>query len=236
MRNLVAILCLSLAATMASAQYGMPGGMPDGGGRPGGGEGRRGPPGGGRGFGRPPMQIMSPLARDKLDKPVTAMFRAADTNGDGTVTLAELQAVIAARRAERIAARFKQIDTDHNGAISSAEFFAWQHAMGSVASTDQQAVVAGGGPIAETIGPELGDKFEDRILARVIEPLNATMLVAANTNYDAGVSLDELLAYERKRFDDLDANHDGQLTPDELRSLRPRGGRGEGGFEPPPGE
>ncbi|MBO9671777.1 MAG: EF-hand domain-containing protein, partial [Sphingobium sp.] len=175
----VRALFLGVALTMAVPAYAQmgPGG---GGGFPGGGGGGF-PGGGGRGHGgrggamgrgqrgaeRP--RVMKPVKREKLDKVVTAMFKAADTNGDGLVTFEELKAVIEARRDARIKARFERIDTDHNGSISSAEFFAWQHDMGSLAASEDQPVAEMGGPISEAILPELDE--DDMALRRLIEPL-----------------------------------------------------------------
>ncbi|NYT42234.1 calcium-binding protein [Sphingomonas sp. R-74633] len=219
-------LLLGAALTLAMpalAQMGPGGGGPGSGG---GGRGRGGPPGGGPGGGERP-RMMKPVKREKLDKAVTGMFRTADKNSDGLVTFEELKAVIEARRDARIKARFERIDTDHNGALSAAEFFAWQHDMGSVASAEHQPVAEMGGPISESIAPDLD--VDDMALRRLIEPLTAMVIVNANTNYDNGVSLDELLAYERRKFDAADSDHDGSLTMEELRAAEPRDRDGPGG-------
>ena len=56
-----------------------------------------------------------------------------------------------------------------------------------------------------------------------VEPLNATMLAAANADYDAGASLAEIAAYEGKRFEAADLNKDGWVTEDEQRQgVQPR--------------
>lgn len=213
-----AALTLAAPAMAQMGPGGGGGGFPGGGG-PGGLGGRGGPPGGGGpGGGRPRM--MKPVKREKLDKVVTEMFRTADRNGDGMVTFEELKAVIEARRDARIKARFERIDTDHNGALSAAEFFAWQHEMGSVASAEHQPVAEIGGPVSESIMPELDE--DDMALRRLIEPLGAMTIVNANTDYDKGVSLEELLAYERKKFDAADTDHDGALSMEELRASQPR--------------
>jgi hypothetical protein len=89
--------------------------------------------------------------------------------------------------------------------------------------------------VVDELAPESGDDAPDQIAAAVIEPLNATVLAVANSNYDAGVSLAELLTYEGKRFAKTDANADGWLTMDELRPARPGSGGRNGGalFSPP---
>ncbi|CAN5353935.1 hypothetical protein BH10PSE13_BH10PSE13_17230 [soil metagenome] len=201
------------------------GGMEGGGGRRG---GRMGGDMGG--MMRPGPTALKPIKREKLDKPVTEMFRAADTDRDGFITLGELQAVLAARRDAIIRARFDRIDANHSKTIEPQEFITWQAGLGSAASSESEAM-GDNGPIPESIGPELGKSDEDRILRLLIEPLNSVVIANANVNYDRGVSLDELLTHERKRFDAADADKDGWLTPEEIRSLSPRGrgGFGRGG-------
>lgn len=227
-----ASLLLSAPAVMAQ---GMPGGME--GGDMGGGMGGPGDggPGGGPGGGRAP-RAPKPAKRQDFDKLVTGMFREADANRDGTVTLDELHGVIAARRDAAIAARFEAIDSDRNGTLSRGEFVAWQRQLGSAASSEGGGFGPRDGQIADVIRPETGKDMEDLMLADLIEPLSGTVIARANTNYDAGVSLDELLAYEGKRFEAADKNQDGFLTMDEMRPDDRAGkGRGPGGFGPPPG-
>ncbi|HEX7871815.1 MAG TPA: EF-hand domain-containing protein [Sphingobium sp.] len=208
---------------MGGRRGGMGGGM--------GGEG--GPPGGG---GRPRMAETKPIKRAKLDKPVQGMFAAADSNRDGIVTLDELKAVLLARRDAAIRTRFEKIDTNRDKLIDEKEFIAWQSALGSIAASDDEAMGDRGGPVAEAIAPVLDDDAEGFVLRRLIDPLGATVIASANSNYDKGLSLDELLTYERKRFDDADVDKDGELGVEEIRALMPRGrGRGPGADGPPPG-
>lgn len=173
---------------------------------------------------RPPRQP-KPIGRDRVDKLVTGMFRQADGNRDGMVTADELRTLFEARRGAIIRARFEKIDANHNGAIALDEFSIWQTQMGTLASSEGAAMGKHDGPVAETITPDLGDDPAGAGLAMLIEPLSVSVISQANANYDAGLSLDELLAYEGKRFDAADANHDGWLTMDEMRPPR---GRGQG--------
>lgn len=230
----------TVMAPMVMAQ-GMPGGMggdgdmgggmggPGGQGGPGGGPGGGGPGGGGA------PRAPKPVKRKQFDKLVTGMFEVADTNHDGIVTIDEVHAVIEARREAAIRQRFEAVDTNHDGTISQPEFTAWQKQMGSVASTEGGGFGARDQQVADVILPETGKDRGDVMLANLIDPLSGTVVAKANTNYDAGVSLAELLAYEGKRFDDADKNHDGELSMDELRP-RDREGRGggPGSFGPPP--
>lgn len=215
--GVLAALLVTLTAPALAQDMG--GGDMGGGGMGGGGMGPPDGPVGGDAHAGPSMP--KAIKRARFDQIVTGMFQAADTNRDGTVTIDELHAIVAARRATIIKDRFAAIDTDRNGAISMAEFTAWQSRMGAVANSDAAATGDKGAPISDAIMPDLG---RDRVLAAVIEPLTGTTIASANTNYDAGISLAELLAYEGKLFDAADTDHDGYLWPQDLGARNPNGG------------
>lgn len=219
-------------AQMGGDMGGM-GGMGDmgGGGGPGGGHGGP-PPGGGGGGGRP--REPKPISRAHYGKLVTAMFREADTDRNGTVTLDEFHAYVDARRDAAIKARFARVDADGNGSISTTEFTAWQRQMGSAATSEHAAFGDRGDQIADAIAPDYGKDDDDRMLAEVIDPISGTVIAKANTNYDAGVSLEELLAYEGAKFDAADTDKDGYLSMQELRPKQRGGpgGMGPGGMGP----
>lgn len=238
MRQLMIGLTLLSFPALVLAQ-GMPGGggggMPGGGGMGGGRGGGRGGMGGGMRPGRPPVDLKA-ISRDKIDKPVEEMFRAADANGDGTITVDELHAVLAGRRAVLIRERFKAIDSNGDKVIDEREFLAWQESLGSLASFDANAGGVDVSIVPDTISPSFGKGTEDNALRLTIEPLGVTVLIDANTNYDQGITLAELLAYEHKRFDAADTDHDGSLSPEELRALDPRGRVGGPGAAGPGGD
>ena len=230
---LAAILAAQAMATPAMAQMGGMGGgggPEDGmGGGPGGGHGggRGGPPGG-PGEGGPPAdrkpREMKPVSIKTFDKAVESMFRIADVNKDGAVTLEEFVSVIAVRRAAVIHARFVGLDTNHDGRIDEAEFSAWAARQGAAAVLDEAPVNAGE-IIPDSILPDLGDGERDLALLIAVEPLNPVVIAKANTNYDTALSLEELLAYEHARFSKADTNHDLFLNAQEIEALRgPRGG------------
>lgn len=172
-----------------------------------------------------------PIERKAFDRAVGKLFQLGDTNRDGIVTLAEFNAAMESRKGSAISGRFAEIDTDNNQQISLTEFSAWQRALGSTALSDSAAAAAGTeGMVAEDIALDPGKNRQDHVLARLITPLNAVVLAGANTDYDTGTSLAELMVYEGKRFDQFDRNSDGWLTADETRSLTP-----EDGILPSPG-
>jgi hypothetical protein len=172
-------------------------------------------------------RIMKPITLKRFDAAVTSMFRAADANHDGMVTLAEFNEVVTARRDAIIRNRFKEIDTNHNGQIDENEFIAWQRAMGSTALSDSAATQYAE-IIPNSIGPDLGDGERDEALAIAVEPLNAVVIAAANTNYDAGMSLEELMVYEHARFDKADTDKDGTLSREEIDAMIPRRAAAQG--------
>jgi len=173
----------------------------------------------------PRVRRPNPIDRKDYDEVVGRMFAVADTSRDGIATLAEFQTMIATRKDQAIQARFAAVDTDRNHAISAEEFAQWQRSLGSAVLTgDANDADAGGGAVqvAEIVIPE-SRSATGRAIARLVEPLGSTVITAANTDYDAGTSLAELIAYEGKRFEAADTNHDGRITVDEM----PRGLAGD---------
>ena len=171
--------------------------------------------------GEPRRRPGEALRRDRFDEAVEDLFDSADADSNGTLTLAELRAVIEARKVAAIRSRFAGIDADRNQSVSFAEFDQWQRGLGSIVLSEEGAAAASNTVVSEDIRPEPMQGPGGQVLARLVEPLNATMLAAANTNYDAGGSLTEILAYQGKRFEQADANTDGWVTDYELSQARP---------------
>ena len=128
------------------------------------------------------------VKRTDLIAKLDSGFAALDTNHDGTLSVAELQAgqnrelqQLEARRKAEIEARFKQLDTNHDGQLSLAEF--------SAAIPDVKA--------AETA-------------QQVFQKLD--------TNHDGKVTAAEFKAARLQAFDQVDANHDGVVTPAEIEA------------------
>ena len=71
-------------------------------------------------------QTAQPIPRTTFIATMDAQFKLLDANHDGIVTRAELEAseqrAAAALAAQRAAAAFAQLDSDHNGQLSLAEF------------------------------------------------------------------------------------------------------------------
>jgi len=108
-----------------------------------------------------------------------------DANQDGVAT-----------RAEAIAqadARFAQMDTDHDGRITAGEMRAYREAL-------HDRVVASGRDVP--VPPPGGRKHDG--MGRRMDP-----------NGDGSVTREEYEARALKRFDRMDANHDGTIDATE---------------------
>ena len=166
-----------------------------------------------------PVSAAQPQTRASVQARVAEHFARADANKDGFVTQAEAQAVRSAmvkQRGHRVAARahanpgalFDRIDTNRDGAISRAEFDA-MHAQRQQrrAARDSNG---DGRPDARRMGG-LG-----------MAGFGGRMFAMADANRDSRVSLQEATDAALQRFDRVDINRDGQITPDERRQARDR--------------
>ncbi|KQN02448.1 MULTISPECIES: EF-hand domain-containing protein [Sphingomonas] len=132
-----------------------------------------------------------------------------DANHDGVST-----------RAEAIAqadARFAQMDTDHDGRITAGEMRAYREAL-------HDRMVASGRDVP--VPPPGGRKHDG--MGRRMDP-----------NGDGSVTRDEFEARALKRFDRMDANHDGTIDATERANAAEmrhvdRRERRDGGTQPAP--
>ena len=132
-----------------------------------------------------------------------------DANHDGVST-----------RAEAIAqadARFAQMDTDHDGRITTGEMRAYREAL-------HDRMVASGRDVP--VPPPGGRKHDG--MGRRMDP-----------NGDGSVTRDEFEARALKRFDRMDANHDGTIDATERANAAEirhvdRRERRDGGTQPAP--
>ena len=127
-----------------------------------------------------------PVTRAAVSSQLDSAFAAADTNHDGSLSAAEIQALeakelqqVQATIRARLQAQFKELDTNKDGQLSQAEFLA--------AAPPASALVPG------------------------VEKMIATL----DKNKDGKLSPDEFRAPQLSIFDKLDTNHDGTLSPTE---------------------
>ncbi len=131
--------------------------------------------------------------RAAMVKSLDANFKTIDTNGDGTLSAAELGAAESKVQQRRLAqlrgqhdANFVKLDTNKDGQLSKAEFMA-------------------AAPRTPTVAPN-----------------GANLLAQLDKNKDGKASADEYRAPMLNRFDTLDTNKDGTISPAERQAAQAR--------------
>lgn len=151
------------------------------------------PPAPHQGRGEPNRQI----TRAEFVDARVARLTALDASRDGTISVEERQAAMQARRAEHADARFAKLDANGDGSISRAEFDA-----GPAARPDR-------GPRAERAGVRE---------ARRGGPRHALRGPGPEGRERGPVVISEVAAKLGERFDKMDANRDGVISPEERRA------------------
>jgi Ca2+-binding EF-hand superfamily protein len=131
-----------------------------------------------------------PLARTQVVQQLDADFKTLDTNGDGKLTKAEVQAAIVKRAAEaqamllqRQKQDFDKLDTNKDGRLTLAEY-------------------------------QAGTKISAKENAADVR------MAQLDTNKDGSITAAEFRAITLSQFDKLDKNKDGILQPSERPAAR----------------
>jgi len=135
------------------------------------------------------------VTRDEAKAQASAMFARMDANHDGKLDQVDREA----HRQQMRTMMFDRLDANHDGSISRDEFMAFQGP-----GQDSHGMR---GPMA------MGDH-------KGMRGHRDMMMKRADTNNDGVISKDEFLAAADKRFDSIDANHDGKITQEERQAHR----------------
>jgi EF-hand domain pair/EF hand len=140
-----------------------------------------------------PVFAQQTRSRTEIEARVKQRFAKLDANHDGAVTADEGRAARQERRAEMRSRHFEAMDTNRDGSVSRAEF----DGAGTTIAARRGAGGHRGGAGRGGHG-EMGGH--------------------ADANRDGTVTLSEMTSAALTRFDRLDRNKDGTLTPEERRA------------------
>jgi Ca2+-binding EF-hand superfamily protein len=181
--------------------------------------------------------------RAEVQSHLATMFAKLDTNHDGSIAKDELTAIETRRdqkleqRAQRFdpSKMFDRIDLNHDGKITTAEAEAAhsQHANTKGGEPAKAHAAAFSGLFAradtnkdgaitkaefDTMGQQIKARIEKAGARR--DGMATRMFTMADANKDGRVSLAEMQQSALARFDRVDVNHDGKITPDERKAAR----------------
>ena len=167
------------------------------------------------------------MTRDEVVAMVRDHFGRMDTNNDGVITTEEVaqgHGTMAGHMKEWHGdgphamgdpnAAFDRLDTNKDGAISREEF-AKEHEQRiekRIEIREQRKEAAKDGKLPDKQG---------RMHRMGGGMMSGRMIVMADTDHDGKITLAEAEAMALKHFDEMDANHDGQVTPEERRAGHP---------------
>jgi Ca2+-binding EF-hand superfamily protein len=165
---------------------------------------------GGKKFARFDRDGNGVVSRDEMRTTALEHFTKLDTNKDGKLTLAEIEAGAQNRAAERLA----RDDKNHDGKLSRAEVPNMPDQVFARLDKNSDGVLS-----AEELqgNPERAEKHAQKWLER------------ADTDHDGAISRDEAIAAMDRKFGRLDTNNDGVVTAEEAKAAHH--GRGKHGHE-----
>ncbi|MEA1072526.1 EF-hand domain-containing protein [Sphingomonas sp. LY160] len=175
---------------------------------------------------QPGQRMAKIMTRGEVQTMVRTQFARLDANRDGSITTEETTAIrerVAQRgnrasggqRMERRvrvnadpAAAFDRLDANKDGSISRDEF-----AAGRQVRVERRVVRNGQAPAAGQRAMRMNRGGGGGMGG-------ARMIVMADTNRDGRITLAEAETMALRHFDTMDANRDGQMTPEERRAGR----------------
>ena len=162
--------------------------------------------------------------RDEAVQKVRQHFGELDTNKDGTVTTAEIDASRAKRFEDFKAfdgghamvmgdpnAAFDRLDTNKDSYISREEFTKAREERVERRIEKREA---------RKDSPKEGREVRRHVMRMHGPGFGGGMLAMADTNKDGQITQAEAEALALQHFDRMDTNRDGQITPEERRSGR----------------
>jgi hypothetical protein len=150
-----------------------------------------------------------PLGHPTCDKALSGWFDRIDANHDSFLTKPEFLA--------DTKAQFARMDIDKNGYLVSEELDRYRepYRQGLTPKNDNADKEKKSAHHSKNGGQDKNDKKDSPTdQASLIDPV-----MSADSNLDFKVTLDEFLTQSEKYFADLDADHNGQLSRDEVLTI-----------------
>jgi hypothetical protein len=152
---------------------------------------------------------MMPITRVELQARLTQMFDRLDANKDGKLSPEDRQA----HKQQVADKRFDRIDADKDGSISRQEFAALPAPHGRKAGGMRPAAMMAGPDGPPRFGP--GGPDARRMMMRP-----AMMPPMQGPRAEAPISKADFIAKGLARFDQVDTDHDGTISPAEHDAAR----------------
>ncbi len=150
--------------------------------------------------------MMADMTKADVEAKLKERFAMVDADKDGAITMEEIKAQHAAKRAERMDAHFKKMDADGNGSISRSEFDA--------AHADRQGKMK----MAMRDGDGSGDRDGHRKMGHRGHhgmKMGGKMFEMADADKDGKVTMAEAKTAAMAHFDKVDADKNGTITAQE---------------------
>ncbi|MBK5969276.1 MULTISPECIES: EF-hand domain-containing protein [Thiorhodovibrio] len=169
MKKLNQSVCFGALALCGSLALAMPGG----------------PPGGGQFPAEADLDGDGSVTRDEMELYRANSFDTADANGDGLLSLAELEAYEEAERATQQSEAFSRLDADGDGMVTEDEFVNGAPETGADVAARLYTLA---------VGDAAGLSSETLAAMRGPEGMVLHQFATLDTNGDNGLSLEEFLA------------------------------------------
>lgn len=160
----------------------------------------------------------SPTTRAEVEVSVKDRLGKFDANKDGTVSSDEMRAYADARMAKRADEQFAAMDADKNGSVSRAEYDAWSKARGDRMVRVERMTP----PVPPKPGaaPSPDGKPVFREMRMMMKDRHGGPHIMAMSSGGSGIVIADAVKKALERFDEMDTNKDGTISPEERKAQR----------------
>lgn len=164
----------------------------------------------------------SPTTRAEVEASVKDRLGKFDANKDGTVSADEMRAYADARMAKRADEQFAAMDADKNGSVSRAEYDVWQKSRGDrMVHVEHLRMPAPPTPPTPGAAPSTdGKPVVRREMRMMMKDRHGGPHIMAMSSGGSGIVIADAVKKALERFDAMDSNKDGMISPEERKAQR----------------